>query len=1167
MVDYRDPTFLNTLIQAVNEHRLVLFVGAGLSKLCGVPLWSELANALLEQCAQDERIAFRYDDLCKIKNRINDPRELISIAKNLYSKHYSDGEEKYRKAICDLLSIDTLSDKQKELANEVSSIVWSMTRRVATTNADVLLDSRPIPDYVFTNAEQADCWLDFDKEYKILHLHGSINDPSGLVFTTVDYLQNYAKEGRFRSTLRRLFDDERYVILFIGYGFSEMQLLDFLVNPDIAPKRLGRAFFLNGYYSFEECVYEAESEYYREYGVQLISFSKDKYNYEGLLDALRFIRDEIQSKSIKISEDLAQCVRLVSQRPSGRDIELFARGLDVLSPSEKEYVCRELVKGASKSEWASCAMNHGLISNCLFPKLEDNCGTEAKQECLIPGMPLLLDNQLAEDERFAPTFSNRILSWIDVILRKNSLRDNAPFMASILRAAYLYPDVFASQNFIGLLSQAWTRHGRRFVYSVINSPNALHLRSHDVAALLAYLDYLLSIFDATPGAQWHFEQCLNGLLNDLLPQNVTQVFKLLLKAVSTHRRVLIERTAFEIIENAPERKHSFLLEKLIIRCMNCIAEEEIKAFYGQLKDSDEGFYRRLSIFLANKYFCKLRHFFWMDVSKLCNQREYYAELYSLVKNNVRLFEESDIREFNHLVRLLDYGSWSYACQRDLLLLVPKESRFDVLLSHLKDLEIADVKDVSNMPAPLERSKLVWAVKGSARPRHTELDQTIMRLKPNDLLANFSVLEHQNQGFLDELDSIWSEYDACWHFSEWAIRQSTESGFHLPEFFVHKVYSYYVPLITDYASRVNHILSLYRSLSEAPSNRIRLTAIEALSCALRGQGGTIGEKLARECFEFAIGIKLDDVADSRNPLSASALFDVPAFQRHYVLASSATNLPIDYLKRCLDEALAYQDENKTYALSAIVVCISKLWNHHKSFIMEKMGTLFGEEKADAIIAEALAYDNFSEPRFIQALAELGVLSKCFGELDDYSSGVYFCSNSIASFCCGDVDQKVLNSFRRISLTSLSMALERFTAQSELGDTAQRIASVLNKVELYDGAQYYSLDTVEDLLPLYACAELRPSLISCCVRLLSESNEAWDAKPLLDHLDDNHIEGRDREQIVATFLWHLDDTNGFEQEIGALIRSVSWSDATKEIELINWLSRRNPELYFLQGNENV
>jgi len=57
-----DSDFVNSIISAINERKLVIFIGAGFSKLCSLPLWNDLANRLIDACINDEDIELNYAD-------------------------------------------------------------------------------------------------------------------------------------------------------------------------------------------------------------------------------------------------------------------------------------------------------------------------------------------------------------------------------------------------------------------------------------------------------------------------------------------------------------------------------------------------------------------------------------------------------------------------------------------------------------------------------------------------------------------------------------------------------------------------------------------------------------------------------------------------------------------------------------------------------------------------------------------------------------------------------------------------------------------------------------------------------------------------------------------------------------------------------------------------
>lgn len=39
MIDYKDAAFRKSIVKAVNDDKLIIFVGAGISRLCGLPSW------------------------------------------------------------------------------------------------------------------------------------------------------------------------------------------------------------------------------------------------------------------------------------------------------------------------------------------------------------------------------------------------------------------------------------------------------------------------------------------------------------------------------------------------------------------------------------------------------------------------------------------------------------------------------------------------------------------------------------------------------------------------------------------------------------------------------------------------------------------------------------------------------------------------------------------------------------------------------------------------------------------------------------------------------------------------------------------------------------------------------------------------------------------------
>lgn len=79
------PKLRDEILAAVNERKLVLFLGAGVSALTGLPLWNELANNLAKKCISENCIT--YGDAEIVFSKITDTKQKISVIYGLFSQH------------------------------------------------------------------------------------------------------------------------------------------------------------------------------------------------------------------------------------------------------------------------------------------------------------------------------------------------------------------------------------------------------------------------------------------------------------------------------------------------------------------------------------------------------------------------------------------------------------------------------------------------------------------------------------------------------------------------------------------------------------------------------------------------------------------------------------------------------------------------------------------------------------------------------------------------------------------------------------------------------------------------------------------------------------------------------------------------------------------------
>jgi hypothetical protein len=262
------PEVPTEIENAAQSGELVVFVGAGVSRLIKCPSWDGFADKVLEQLVPE---GIDYHELSQI-NGVRDPKKRLSIAKIIAAK---------RK-----LKIDYDSIFRVTLGpDNVYSYLNSFNSSFITTNYEKYLrpDSRsadPEEEWRFYRRDQL-LRLNLDKNGNVVHLHGCLDDPDNMVITTKDYLEHYSSD-EVQTFLKYLF--EKKTVLFLGYGLEEIEVLEYILRRGKVATRSGdeptRRYILQGFFNADMALFELLHEYYREsFGTALIGFPKDYKNY------------------------------------------------------------------------------------------------------------------------------------------------------------------------------------------------------------------------------------------------------------------------------------------------------------------------------------------------------------------------------------------------------------------------------------------------------------------------------------------------------------------------------------------------------------------------------------------------------------------------------------------------------------------------------------------------------------------------------------------------------------------------------------------------------------------------------------------------------------------------------------------------------------------------
>ncbi|MCK9420585.1 MAG: SIR2 family protein [Nitrospirae bacterium] len=275
------PEVPDEIRDAVNNGTLAVFIGAGVSRLVGCEGWDALARNLVNRCHREDIINFRESETL---SQIPDHKKTITICYHLFNNNH----------LADVFYKE-LNMALKEGADIETPNIYNDIERLRglfiTTNADTHFDRlfNP-PNILYQSSDFSADRLDSTNLY---HIHGSIRDRESLIFTVSAYMQRYTQEPEFGRFLGRIFRE--YTVLFLGYGVSEFEILDFILRSDPRKKQAlsPRHFMLSPFYSGEDNILSYEQAYYNDLGINILGYEKDTNGYRQLIEVIKHWNVEI----------------------------------------------------------------------------------------------------------------------------------------------------------------------------------------------------------------------------------------------------------------------------------------------------------------------------------------------------------------------------------------------------------------------------------------------------------------------------------------------------------------------------------------------------------------------------------------------------------------------------------------------------------------------------------------------------------------------------------------------------------------------------------------------------------------------------------------------------------------------------------------------------------
>ena len=212
-----------SLQNAIKSKKLLLFIGAGVSKMSGLPLWHEIVMNVLKNPSIEKGQGYLH----ALEQDLFPPLEILDKIKN------SNIKDVYEAFEC---STKTM------IINPIYEKLTLLSRKIITTNYDNLIEYNTQIEVIDPTSSYKLSKLDNTDEF-ILKIHGSCNAIDHAIIFSSDYDALYSSnDGLAKFQLQKLISS--HSCLFIGFSLNDPYITNLFNTLDNMYNGLGVEHFV-----------------------------------------------------------------------------------------------------------------------------------------------------------------------------------------------------------------------------------------------------------------------------------------------------------------------------------------------------------------------------------------------------------------------------------------------------------------------------------------------------------------------------------------------------------------------------------------------------------------------------------------------------------------------------------------------------------------------------------------------------------------------------------------------------------------------------------------------------------------------------------------------------------------------------------------------------------
>jgi hypothetical protein len=646
------------ILEAVNNENLVIFIGAGVSRLIGCKGWDQLAQSLVNKCfltkKGDGSSCINYKER-ETLSHYRDHKKIITICHSILKRNgfeniFFEELEKSLEADPGLLESQNIYDE-----------LYGLRGIFVTTNADQHFDGKFNPSQIVYKKK------DFDPSTidrtKLYHIHGSITDKNSLVFTVPQYIKRY-NDLQFKKFLGEIFKSKKYVVLFVGYGMNEFELLDFLIAKfDSAKEKELKHFILRPFFRGEENILEFEESYYNPMGIRVLGYEKDEKGYHQLYEIIKEWNSEIS----QVSRYLYNSYRIIDDAIENYEEYKVERILQIIrnDKPQEDYFFRELADCNNPFPWLSILRERKYFDGENNPPPQEVSGKEGYFTISHWNVLDYLENVAV---RNANDPSDKITdTFIDIIDSISNYQDEEGNKIDNYRTNWVLVKIIAS-----LPLDRVTRDHIEFIHISLKSRWDNTLIASEIGKtvlpyfidnqakelLLQLLDGILdyhkddsrtsSKYDSIMGEFW-LEKALKKDKSGISKLCGIEAAGVAIKKILTITNE--DESQFNIIqipaiEDHPQSSYSDTYEYQIVNFIRGMFElsepNQIEMEIENLLKQEHPIFKRIALHTINYHYDNLGGLFWNWKENPLEESVVKHELYELLRANCRSFTKDQI---------------------------------------------------------------------------------------------------------------------------------------------------------------------------------------------------------------------------------------------------------------------------------------------------------------------------------------------------------------------------------------------------------------------------------------------------------------------------------------------------------------------------------------------